>query len=684
MAGIFSDTSIASSGTFYQLKQADIKRIVEDNGGAYLMKVTDSCTHLVTSEKDIAKNGTKYQQAQSRPNVQIVSIDWLVESSKQAKRLDEASYLLSNQEEEDESPAPQATTNGKKRARDDRQDQDMLSDGIGTNGNAEDNTNEPEPKKHKDGENAKPKGLVIPLDEGCDLASTHSVYVDPSGTIFDAALNQTNVGANNNKFYRIQLLVSKNPKDCKVFMRWGRVGEHGQKTTLSFGSVDEALRGFEKKFRDKSGLAWSARFDTPRNKKYMFIEKNYEEDSSSDEADADDKAKSRKASGQDTEIAEPPLESTLPEPVQHLMELIFNRSFMSNAMADFSYDANKLPLGKLSKRTISNGFEALKEIAELLGNSSLASSRYSVSYQMALETLCNRFYTTIPRSFGRNRPPLIDRDSHLKREIDLLESLSDLRIADEIMNEAKGGNKTQDGIHPLDKQYEGLHLRALTPLDSKSDEFRLLDDYMTKSHGQTHGYNLEVEEIFRLEREGEHDRFNASPYALMKENSDRRLLWHGSRATNFGGILSQGLRIAPPEAPVSGYMFGKGVYLADISSKSAGYCCSHMSDNTALLLLCEAELGKPMYELLNGDYEAGEKAKAEGKIATWGKGRTNPSGWKDASCVHPSLKGVTMPDTTNPLDPTGVDGASLWYNEYIIYDVAQIKLRYLFRVKMGY
>lgn len=28
------------------------------------------------------------------------------------------------------------------------------------------------------------------------------------------------------------------------------------------------------------------------------------------------------------------------------------------------------------------------------------------------------------------------------------------------------------------------------------------------------------------------------------------LLWHGSRLTNWVGILSQGLRIAPPEAPV--------------------------------------------------------------------------------------------------------------------------------------
>ena len=34
----------------------------------------------------------------------------------------------------------------------------------------------------------------------------------------------------------------------------------------------------------------------------------------------------------------------------------------------------------------------------------------------------------------------------------------------------------------------------------------------------------------------------------------RTLLWHGSRLTNWVGILSRGLRIAPPEAPVTGYM----------------------------------------------------------------------------------------------------------------------------------
>jgi poly [ADP-ribose] polymerase len=190
-----------------------------------------------------------------------------------------------------------------------------------------------------------------------------------------------------------------------------------------------------------------------------------------------------------------------------------------------------------------------------------------------------------------------------------------------------------------------------------------------------------VVNIFRIERQGENDRFTSSPYAKIP-NSDRRLLWHGSRSTNFGGILSQGLRIAPPEAPVNGYMFGKGVYLADISSKSANYCCPYNSRGMGLLLLCDAELGAPMLELDSACYNAGEEAIKAGKIATLGRGTNIPAGWKDAACLNPTLAGVKMPDvavSSAKADQT----RGLWYNEYIVYDVAQIRQRYLFQVKMS-
>lgn len=79
-----------------------------------------------------------------------------------------------------------------------------------------------------------------------------------------------------------------------------------------------------------------------------------------------------------------------------------------------------------------------------------------------------------------------------------------------------------------------------------------------------------------------------------------------------------------------------------MASKSANYCCSYISGGTALLLLCEAELGDPMQELVHASYTAGEDAKAKGMVSTWGQGSTGPSQWKDASCVHPSLAGVKM------------------------------------------
>lgn len=132
---------------------------------------------------------------------------------------------------------------------------------------------------------------------------------------------------------------------------------------------------------------------------------------------------------------------------------------------------------------------------------------------------------------------------------------------------------------------------------------------------------------------------------------------------------------------MNGYMFGKGVYLADTSTKSANYCCASNSGKMALLLLCEAELGDPMHELYYSDYNAGENSKIAGKIATLGQGRAVPGGWKDAGSFNKALDGVKMPDVSLGLSQD--EKATLRYNEYIVYDVAQIRQRYLFYVKIN-
>ena len=88
-------------------------------------------------------------------------------------------------------------------------------------------------------------------------------------------------------------------------------------------------------------------------------------------------------------------------------------------------------------------------------------------------------------------------------------------------------------------------LFPVQPLDKDTDEYKLLEDYVRNTHCATHtSYTLEVDCIFKLAREGEEVRFK--PFRKLH---NRRLLWHGSRTTNYAGIISQGLRIAPPEAP---------------------------------------------------------------------------------------------------------------------------------------
>lgn len=479
-------------------------------------------------------------------------------------------------------------------------------------------------------------------------------------------MNQTVAAQNNNKFYIVQLLSVSSGKKYFTWTRWGRVGEHGQSACLGDGTLANAMRYFETKFKDKSGLKWENRLDPPKPKKYTFIERNYEEDD-----EDDDEVKK-----EETEDSKPEIESTLSKPLQDLMSFIFNPQHFIEAMASMSYDAKKLPLGKLSDRTLKNGFSVLKELSELIADPGLAQSKYDTGYATATATLSDQYFTIIPHVFGRNRPPVLDSDAQIKKEVELLDALTDMDVANEIMK----NSREADEINQLDRQFQSLGMEEMTRLDHKSSEFTELSHYLSNSRGATHNLQYQVIDIFRIERQGENDRFSASSYAKVK-SSDRRLLWHGSRSTNFGGILSQGLRIAPPEAPVNGYMFGKGVYLADTSSKSANYCCACNSGSMGLLLLCDAELGDPMLELFGSDYNAGENAQKEGKIATLGQGRRIPAGWKDAGCLNPALKGVKMPDVSTGIS-NGKSKAWLQYNEYIVYDVAQIRQRYLFYVHM--
>lgn len=85
-------------------------------------------------------------------------------------------------------------------------------------------------------------------------------------------------------------------------------------------------------------------------------------------------------------------------------------------------------------------------------------------------------------------------------------------------------------------------------------------------------------------------------------------------ALNVAKSSNAGLKIAPPEAPVTGYMFDKGVYFADFGSKSAQYCFVSRERCVAYMLLCEVALGKQA-KLIHADYHASRKL--AGELHSW-------------------------------------------------------------------
>ncbi|KAK6941001.1 SAP domain [Dillenia turbinata] len=498
--------------------------------------------------------------------------------------------------------------------------------------------------------------------------------------IYDAMLNQTNVGENNNKFYVIQVLESDDGGRFLVYARWGRVGVKGQdKMHGPYTSRDDAIREFEQKFSAKTKNNWSNRKEFVCYPKcYTWLEMDYSER----EKESSIQEKSRPTTIQ-------PRETKLEQRVAKFISLICNVSMMKQQMLEIGYNAEKLPLGKLSKSTILKGYNVLKRIADVIGQSD----------RKQLEQLSGEFYTVIPHDFGFKKMReflsslsqsqfhvhketqffnytniylctdicefVIDTPQKLKSKLEMVEALGEIEVATKLLEDDVASQED-----PLFSQYQRLRCGML-PVEAGTKEFSMIARYMKNTHAKTHSnYTVDIVQIFRASRESEIERFKK--FSCMK---NRMLLWHGSRLTNWTGILSQGLRIAPPEAPVTGYMFGKGVYFADMFSKSANYCYSTRSATSGVLLLCEVALGD-MAELLAANYHADQLP--EGKLSTKGVGATAP----DLSEAEILEDGVVVP-LGRPKEQQGTKG-SLLYNEYIVYNVDQIRMRYVIQVNFKY
>jgi len=191
------------------------------------------------------------------------------------------------------------------------------------------------------------------VDGGVPGAGDYSVHEE-----YSVKLNQTHMekGANNNKFYLIQVLEKGG--EYYAWNRWGRVGEPGQNSLVwccsPSGDASIAIKAFEKKFKDKTKNAWADRAN------FKFVDGFYSLVETEEGAGGEDAA----------------------------------------------------PMGKLTEGQIGKGQGVLEKLQAELGKSKPVHS--------ALETYSSEFFSLVPHNFGRARPPVINTTDMMEAKTELL------------------------------------------------------------------------------------------------------------------------------------------------------------------------------------------------------------------------------------------------------------------------
>lgn len=233
--------------------------------------------------------------------------------------------------------------------------------------------------------------------------------------------------------------------------RWGRVGKAGQKSILGPYTINVAIAEYESKFREKHV-----------NGEYRELEMNYGEDQQEEPAQ----------SNQVSNIEKNPLsdyqESKLPKQVKDLITLIFDIGMMNKQMKQIGYNVSKMPLGKLSRQNIKKGYKILEQLYEEIKTK---------RREAVVEQLTNEFYSYIPHDVGFSNMRLykLDTQTKVKQKLEMLESLAEIKIATDIINQKEEGNT-------IDNNFKKLN-REIKPIDKDSFTFKLINEYLQTTHG---------------------------------------------------------------------------------------------------------------------------------------------------------------------------------------------------------
>ncbi|KAG2186273.1 hypothetical protein INT43_002711 [Umbelopsis isabellina] len=535
-----------------------------------------------------------------------------------------------------------------------------------------------EEEKLKKGEEV--KEIKVEIDPNSELQDVGSI-VSENGEPLDIMLHRTDVSASQyglNMFYKMSLIYNKLLDMDILWTRWGAIGQTGafQKTPIPGRAA--AVAEFKKLFKSKSGNLWDNRktdFTSKPGRFNMVKVSSYKDIPTLTELD----------------LTKPTVPSQLSSSIQDFLKLCVNFKHLESAKHDVQMG---LPLGQLSDEKLGEADRILSQVDQILYELEVLNTSIGGMHDVQrmkelyhkLALLSNDYYLLIPKSTDSTYGirPLSTRDI-LRQEQGRLSNLKYFNYTANVLMAAQHRN---DEMHPLDYVHKSLecNIQELSPKSGHEELYNAISKYMQETGAGPSGEHYDLLHLFSVDRKGE-----AASYEPFATNENRMLLWHGSKISNFIGILKQGLRIKPGQAYETGSMFGSGLYFADMFSKSSGYCNDYSSVDAqpySLMLLCEVALGKT-YDLVNAkDMDRNE----EDHLSTKGLGQQGP----DPKMFIKDQRGVKIPqgpvipfeDTINNhvgsigrTNYVGRYNTNLMHNEYIVYDPAQVRIKYLLVVQ---
>ena len=512
------------------------------------------------------------------------------------------------------------------------------------------------------------------------------LYQDEQYGYWDASLTKVDIQNGiygEYMFYFIQLIHDKGKGLYIVTTQFGRIGEEGANQRSPFNNIEEAKEDFKKIFKSKTGNLWENKNNFEKQKgKYMLLKFN-------------DVQLTHK------ELLKPFDYNTCPESkvtnpkIKDLLKVFTESSIYFKALSDRGINTDFFNFSMLNKSLLLKAKELMKEIVASLEelnairNEKTNNTGFNNTFALTPEKvekiteisnkiykLSSRYYELIPKMKFKNRmiSPFRNIDE-AKQEVSVLEDLTSLERAISIL---LGAQYRMKELNPLDYIYNCLQT-TFEVVTEQSTERAVIEKYI---HNTTKEKIIDVFRVFRKGESAKCKKWSTVPNHL--------LLFHGTKVFNYLGIFSNGLKIAPPEAPSTGYLFGKGLYFADMFSKSINYCDNFYDKETkknySYILLCEVVVGKTYTSktiplglefdksFLNEGYNSFKSTSYQGpnlnKNFITNNGITIPLGTTEDY----GIRKIKINEVNNSCIITE-------YPEYVVYDTSQVVIRYIVKME---